>query len=128
MEEGRRQERITRTAKDPVKLRRAIVVMMSAQGQSAPDINLLIQVADDYVRDVFHAFNERGFKALDPTWICLIARTVPAEWGITGRPTWSLKTEGVSRAGDWFPSWVCAGHLKIRARRSSSRDWAASGV
>jgi hypothetical protein len=34
MEEGRRQERITRTAKDPVKLRRAIVVMMSAQGQS----------------------------------------------------------------------------------------------
>ncbi|GAA3608545.1 hypothetical protein GCM10022419_111840 [Nonomuraea rosea] len=24
--------------------------------------------------------------------ICLIARTVPAEWGITGRSTWSLRT------------------------------------
>jgi hypothetical protein len=33
--EGQRLQRIGRTAKDPVKLRRAIVVLMSAQGQSA---------------------------------------------------------------------------------------------
>ncbi|WP_233513384.1 hypothetical protein [Micromonospora craterilacus] len=33
MPEGQRLQRITRTAKDPVKLRRAIVVLMSAQGQ-----------------------------------------------------------------------------------------------
>ena len=107
MEEGRRLQRITRTAKDPVKLRRAIVVMMSGQGQSVPDITSLMQVGDDYVREVIHAFNERGFEALDPKWsggrppaiservrerICLIARTVPAEWGITGFSTWSLKT------------------------------------
>jgi hypothetical protein len=37
MTEGRRLQRIGRTAKDPVKLRRAIVVLMPAQGQSAPD-------------------------------------------------------------------------------------------
>ena len=52
----------------------------------------------DYVRDVIHAFNERGFDALNPKWsggrrrkigdrirkwICLIARTSPAECGIT---------------------------------------------
>ncbi|MBR7831477.1 helix-turn-helix domain-containing protein [Actinospica sp. MGRD01-02] len=94
MEEGRKLQRITRTAKDPVRLRRAIVVMMSAQGQSVPAITSLMQVTDDYVRDVIHAFNERGFEALDPKWsggrpptisqdtrerICLIARTVPAE-------------------------------------------------
>ncbi|MFI7701617.1 transposase [Nonomuraea sp. NPDC049480] len=66
MEEGRKLQRITRTAKDPVKLRRAIVVMMSGQGQSVPDITSLMQVSDDYVRDVIHAFNERGFDALDP--------------------------------------------------------------
>jgi transposase len=105
--EGRRVQRITRTAKDPVKLRRAIVVMMSAQGQSVPDITSLMQVSDDYVRDVIHAFNERGFDALDPKWsggrrpaisrtarehIGLIARTAPAEWGITGHSTWSLRT------------------------------------
>jgi transposase len=107
MEEGRKIQRITRTAKDPVKLRRAIVVMMSAQGQSVPDITSLMQVSADYVRGVIHAFNEHGFGALDPKWsggrpptiskatrerICLIAKTVPCDWGITGHSTWSLKT------------------------------------
>jgi hypothetical protein len=42
MEEGRKIQRITRTAKDPVKLRRAIVVMMSGQGRSVPDITSLM--------------------------------------------------------------------------------------
>ena len=68
MEEGRRLQRIGRTSKDPVRLRRAIVVMMSAQSQSVKDIVSLIQVSEDYVRDVIHAFNERGFDALDPKW------------------------------------------------------------
>jgi transposase len=61
---------------------------------------------EDYVRDVIHAFNERGFDALDPKWsgdaprkaisdqvrerICLIARTSPADWGITAFSTWGL--------------------------------------
>ncbi|MFJ7223572.1 hypothetical protein [Streptomyces sp. NPDC098090] len=35
---------------------------MSAQGQSVPDITSLMQVSADYVRDVIHAFNERGFE------------------------------------------------------------------
>jgi transposase len=102
---ARKIQRITRTAKDPVRLRRAIVVLMSAQRQSARNITTLMQVSDDYVRDVIHAFNEKGFAALDPKWsggrpptisqtvrehVSLIARTVPAEWGITGFSTWSL--------------------------------------
>jgi transposase len=105
MDEGRKLQRITRTAKDPVKLRRAIVVLMSGQGQAVRDITGLLQVSADYVRDVIHAFNERGFEALDPKWrggrprkigeylreqICLIARTSPADWGITAFSTWSL--------------------------------------
>jgi len=98
MEEGRKLQRITRTSKDPVRLRRAIVVLMSGQGQAVRDITSLMQVGEDYVRDVIHAFNERGFAALDPKWsggrsrtigkairqrICLIARTSLADWGIT---------------------------------------------
>ncbi|MFF7438064.1 IS630 family transposase [Streptomyces sp. NPDC008122] len=105
MDEGRRLQRISRTAKDPVKLRRAIVVLMSAQGQSVKDITTLMQVGEDYVRDVIHAFAERGFDALAPKWsggrpktisdevrehICLIARTSPADWKITAFSTWSL--------------------------------------
>jgi transposase len=105
MDEGGKLARITRSAKNPVRLRRAIVVLMSAQGQTVRDITSLLQVSDDYVRDVIHAFNERGFDALDPkpsggrrkkigervrAWICRIARTSPADWGITAFCTWSL--------------------------------------
>jgi transposase len=105
VEEGRKLQRISRTAKDPVKLRRAIVVLMSAQGQTVKDITTLMQVGEEYVRGVIHAFNERGFDALDPKWsggrpqtisdqvrehICLIARTSPADWKITAFSTWSL--------------------------------------
>lgn len=94
MEEGRRLQKISRTAKDPVKLRRTIVVLMSAQHR-VKSITSLMQVSEDYVRDVIHAFNELGFEALDPKWsegrprtideqtrerICLIARTSPADW------------------------------------------------
>jgi transposase len=105
MDEGRRLQRISRTAKDPVRLRRAIVVLMSAQGQTVRDITSLMQVGEDYVRDVIHAFNERGLDALDPKWnggrpkaisermrehIRLIARTSPADWNIAAFSTWSL--------------------------------------
>jgi transposase len=105
MDEGRKLQKITRSAKNPVRLRRAMVVMMSGQGQTVRDITSLLQVSEDYVRDVIHAFNERGFDALDPkpsggrpkrigeqlrSWICTIARTSPADWGLTGFSTWSL--------------------------------------
>jgi transposase len=105
MDEGRKLARITRSAKNPVRMRRAIVVLMSAQGQTFRDITSLLQVSDDYVRDVIHAFNERGFDALDRkpsggrpckigdqvrAWLCRIARTSPVDWGITASSTWSL--------------------------------------
>jgi hypothetical protein len=34
MDEGRKLQKITRTAKNPVRMRRATVVMMSGQGQT----------------------------------------------------------------------------------------------
>jgi len=104
MAEGRRLQRIGRTARDPVKLRRAIVVLMSAQGQSAPDIAHLLDCSPEYVRTVIHAFNESGFAALDPKWsggrpktiseharrqVCLIARCCPRDLGLAFS-TWSL--------------------------------------
>jgi transposase len=104
MAEGQKLARISRTAKDPVKLRRAIVVLMSAQGQPVPDIAELMQVGQDYVRDVIHAFNERGFDALDPKWsggrpraidtrsagrICAIAKADPRLFGLPFS-CWSL--------------------------------------
>jgi transposase len=104
MAEGQQLQRISRTAKDPVRLRRAVVVLMSAQGQPVPDIAHLMQVGEDYVRDVIHAFNERGFDALDPKWsggrprlidpqtaqrICAIAKADPRIFDLPFA-TWSL--------------------------------------
>ncbi|WP_373431579.1 transposase [Streptomyces sp. B3I7] len=117
MEEGRRLQRISRTAKDAVRLRRAIVVMMSAQGQSVPDITSLMQVSADCVRDVIRAFNEQGFEALDPKGsggrprmissqvrehICLIARTSPADWNLRVlhlEPDQARRTPGQAERG-----------------------------
>lgn len=67
-EEGQELVRITRRSKDPVRLRRAIVVLSSAQGRTVPDIASLLDVSENYVRDVIHDFNEHGFGALDPKW------------------------------------------------------------
>ncbi|WP_433304139.1 helix-turn-helix domain-containing protein [Actinoplanes sp. CA-030573] len=38
------------------------------QGQPVADIASLLKAAEDYVRDVVHAFNGRGFDGLDPNW------------------------------------------------------------
>ena len=46
-------------------MRRAIVVMMSAQGQTVRDIASLLQVSRDYVQDVIHASTSGGSNALD---------------------------------------------------------------
>lgn len=64
--EGTRLQRVTRSAKDRVRLRRATIVLASAQGRPVVAIASLMQVSQRYVRDVIHAFNERGFDALDP--------------------------------------------------------------
>lgn len=49
-------------------MRRAIVVMASAQHQPVPLIARLMQVSEGYVRRVIHDFNAHGFGALDPKW------------------------------------------------------------
>ena len=41
---------------------------MSGQSQPAPNIAYSLKATEDYIRDVIHAFNERGFDALDPKW------------------------------------------------------------
>lgn len=115
MTEGQRLQRIGRTSRDPVKPRRAIVVLMSARGQSVPDIAHLLKCSAEYVRGVIHDFNEIGFKALDPKWsggrpktisdavrrqIRLIARCCPRDLGLPFS-VWSLSklTEYLVAAG-----------------------------
>jgi transposase len=102
--EAQRLVKITRTAKDRVRLRRAGIVLASFQGRSAVEAAAMFAASPQYAREVIHAFNEAGFAALDPKWsggrpmrigpairetVCRVAKTPPHR---LGRPftTWSL--------------------------------------
>jgi transposase len=117
-----------------VRLRRAIVVLMSAQGQSVPDIAYLLDCSPEYVRAVIHDFTDIGFKALDPKWsggrpmtiseqagrrICLIARCCPRDLGLAFG-TWSL-----SKLAEHL---VAAGVVMSVSRESVRRILRAGGV
>lgn len=105
-EEGRRLQQIVRRGRhESIRVRRAMMVMASAAGTPVPAIARLVAADEDTVRDVIHAFNERGLAALDPRWaggrprqisdedvefIVATARTRPTK---LGRPFthWSLR-------------------------------------
>jgi transposase len=102
--EAQRLVKITRTARDRVRLRRAGIVLASVQGRSAAEAAAMFAASPQYAREVIHAFNESGFAALDPKWsggrprrfgpavreqVCRVAKTPPQR---LGRPftAWSL--------------------------------------
>lgn len=103
-EEAQRLVRITRTARDRVRLRRAGIVLASVQGRSAAEAAAMFAATPQYAREVIHAFNEKGFAALDPKWsggrprrfgpaarelVCRVAKTAPQQLGLPFT-TWSL--------------------------------------
>jgi transposase len=51
-----------------VRVRRALIIMASGSGTPVSAIARLVAADEDTVRDVIHAFNERGLAALDPRW------------------------------------------------------------
>jgi transposase len=68
-DEGRRLQQIVRRGKHgSIRVRRALIIMSSASGTPVPAIARLVAADEDTVRDVIHAFNERGLAALDPRW------------------------------------------------------------
>src|SRR3954454_14260986 len=68
-DEGRRLQQMVRRGKHgSIRVRRALIIMSSAAGTPVPAIARLVAADEDTVRDVIHAFNERGLAALDPRW------------------------------------------------------------
>jgi hypothetical protein len=67
-QEGQQLLRITRRGTgSAVRLRRAMVVLASAGGNTVPVIARLVQADEDSVRRVIHRFNEMGMASqLDP--------------------------------------------------------------
>jgi hypothetical protein len=43
-----------------------MIILASSSGTPAPAIARLVAADEDPVRDVIHAFNQRGLAALDP--------------------------------------------------------------
>ena len=67
--EGQTLTQIVRRGRgNSIRVRRAMIIMASASGTPVAAIARLVAADEDTVRDVIHAFNERGLAALDPQW------------------------------------------------------------
>ncbi|MFE9668766.1 helix-turn-helix domain-containing protein, partial [Microbispora bryophytorum] len=63
--EGQTLQRLVRRGKHgSIRVRRALIIMASASGTPVPAIAQLVAADEDTVRDVIHAFNNRGLDAL----------------------------------------------------------------
>lgn len=114
-EEGRRLTQIVRRGRgNPIRIRRATIIMASASGTPVPAIARLVAADEDTVRDVIHAFNDRGLAALDPQWaggrprlisdddLAFILTTAKTRPGKLGYPfsRWSIRKLAAYLAGN----------------------------
>jgi transposase len=58
--------KLARRSKNPTRQHRAMLLFASYQGQSVPQIALMHRASATHIAELIHAFNERGFAALDP--------------------------------------------------------------
>lgn len=66
--EGRRLQRVVRSGKDRIKIRRAQIVLASAQGSKVPDIARRLYFSPAHVRTVIKAFSADGIDGLGPKY------------------------------------------------------------
>src|SRR3954454_1497287 len=104
--EGQTLTQIVRRGRgSSIRVRRATMIMASSSGTPVLAIARLVGADEDTVRDVIHAFNERGLAALDPRWaggrprrlndadIAFILQTATTDPGRLGMPftRWSVR-------------------------------------
>jgi transposase len=105
-QEGQRLTQIVRRGRgNPIRVRRATIILASSSGTPVSAIARLVAADEDTVRDVIHAFNERGLAALDPRWaggrprlireedVAFIVATATTRPETLGRPftRWSVR-------------------------------------
>ena len=73
-------------------------IVIVVQGRTAAEAAMMFAATAQYAREVIHAFNEKGFAALDPKWsggrprkfgsvaprdsFCRVATTAPQQLGL----------------------------------------------
>jgi transposase len=112
-QEGARLKSISKRAKYQSKRQRAMILLASSTGMSAPQIAGLMRTDESHVRKVIHAFNERGFDSLNPDYrggrpkkttpaqrdrIVAVARARPDTQGVA-LTRWSLPKLAVHLTG-----------------------------
>ena len=102
--EGRKLQNIIRRGSNRIKMRRAQVIMASAQGSKVPDIASRLYFSPQHIRTIIKEFNAVGFDALVPKYgggrpakfsaeqRSLIVETALCPPDLLGRPfkRWSL--------------------------------------
>ena len=129
-EEGARLTSISRKAKYQSKRQRAIILLASSTGMSAPQIAAMARTDESHVRKVIHAFNERGFGSLDPDYrggrpkkatpeqrdrIVAVARARPDTQGVA-LTRWSL-----AKLREHLPAWGSCSAGRHCVRRCARR-------
>jgi transposase len=66
--EGRKLQGMVRRGSQRIKMRRAQVILASAQGARVPDIARRLFFSEGHVRTIIKAFNEEGFAGLAPKY------------------------------------------------------------
>ena len=66
--EGRKLQRIVRSDRNRIKVRRAQVILASAQGAKVPAIARRLYFSAQHVRTIIKSFNADGFEALAPKY------------------------------------------------------------
>jgi transposase len=112
-QEGARLKSISKRAKYVSKRQRAMILLASSAGMSAPQIAALVRTDESHVRKVIHAFNTEGFSSMDPDYrggrprkttpeqrdrIVAVARTRPDHQGVA-LTRWSLPKLALHLAG-----------------------------
>jgi transposase len=139
-EEGARLKSISKRAKHQAKRARAMILLASSTGMSAPQIAELMRSDESHVRKVIHAFNEQGFSSLDPDYrggrpkkttpeqrdrIVAVARARPDTQGVA-LTRWSLTKLAEHHAG--IDVVLCAETLRQMLRAAGlshqrTRSW-----
>src|SRR4051794_16162486 len=105
-QEGQRLTALVRRGRaNPIRVRRATIILPSSSGTPGWAIARLVAADEDTLRDVIHAFNEQGLAALAPQWaggrprlitdddIAFVVTTATTRPGKLGCPftRWSLR-------------------------------------
>lgn len=121
--EGNRLRQLMRRTREVVTLRRAMVVMHSAQGFTPPRIAELLGMSADHVRTILKAFNEDGFEALKPRYGGGRPRTFTQE---VRRQLAELATSRPGDLGLPFQEWSLARLKREAVRRGIVEDISTS--